>query len=77
MSKGEIMNKKYGELIRQARIKQGMTQKRLAQKCGISNSFLCEIEKGKAQGSLTTFMRLISALDIDGIDVFFKKGLRI
>lgn len=77
MSKGETMNIKYGELIRQTRIKQGMTQKKLAQKCGISNSFLCEIEKGKAQGSLTTFIRLINALEIDGRDIFFKNKLRI
>ena len=47
----------------------------MTQKIGSNVAFQthsCEIEKGKTQGSLTTFIRLINALEIDGRDIFLK-----
>jgi transcriptional regulator with XRE-family HTH domain len=46
------------------RKKKGYTQKTLAEKTGISRSYLCEIEHGYKQPTLQTLNKLATALDI-------------
>ncbi len=50
--------------LKRIRKKKGMSQEVLAQRAGISRSFLCEIERGRKSPSLATLERLAAALDI-------------
>lgn len=46
-----------------------MTQKKLAEKAGVSSAHLSEIIKGKKAGSLKTLQALVAALDITMDDI--------
>ena len=52
--------------LRQAR---GFTQKTLADKLGMSLTYLCNLENGKANVSLSTLRRLAKALKVKVIDL--------
>lgn len=52
-----------GKRVRQLRLRRNLTQEQLAERAGISTSFLGHIERGSRKLSLETFYRLIRALD--------------
>ena len=52
-----------GRRVREARGHQGLTQKQLASKAGLSLRFLSQLEKGEGNISLTRFAELAHALD--------------
>lgn len=56
---------KLGMRIRQVRKAKGWSQNRMAEKCGISMSFLGHIERGSRIMSLETFVSICQALDTD------------
>jgi len=53
-----------GQRLRQARLDKGYTQQELAQKAGMGNVYLGEIERGVKMPSLNSFIKLIDALEI-------------
>lgn len=53
-----------GRKIREARQQRGYTQQVLAEKAGIGEMYVSEIERGVKMPSLNLFVRIISALDI-------------
>jgi XRE family transcriptional regulator, aerobic/anaerobic benzoate catabolism transcriptional regulator len=53
---------KLGEEVRKLRQRRGITLKRLAQLSGLSDRFLIEVEKGKANPSITSLVNLADAL---------------
>lgn len=55
---------KLGVRIRQQRVLAKMTQERLAEKAGISLSFLGHIERGSRKASLETIVNICNALKI-------------
>ena len=55
---------KLGERIRQQRILAKMTQEKLAEKAGISISFLGHIERGNRKASLETIVSICNALKV-------------
>lgn len=57
--------------LRQVRRSKEMTQAQLAAKCGVSKTFICEIEKGKVNPSLTVARDLAKALNLT-IDEAFQ-----
>jgi transcriptional regulator with XRE-family HTH domain len=57
-----------GEVIKSERVKLKMSQLQLAEKSDISNSFLCDIEKGRATPSVSTLVKISSALGIKDIN---------
>lgn len=59
----EMDYKKIGMRIRQVRKAKGWSQDELANKCGISMSFLGHIERGTRIMSLETFGAICGALD--------------
>lgn len=59
-----------GEQIRQKRQEQHLSQKQLAEKAGISASYLCDIEKGRGDGSIKALSALAGALDIKLQEIF-------
>lgn len=55
-----------GEAIRKVRKSRGWQQKGLAEKSGISNTYLCDIEKNRTTPSLKTIRSVGNAL-LDGV----------
>ena len=56
--------------IKEKRERLGISQKELAEKVGISQSFLCDIEQGRSNPSIDTAVKLAEALNIYDIKFF-------
>jgi DNA-binding XRE family transcriptional regulator len=50
---------RLGVLLEQARLKLGMTQEQLAQKCGTNKSYISRIENNASDIRLSTLMKII------------------
>jgi len=55
---------RFGGVVREARIQQGWSQERLAEKARLDRSYLGEVERGRAAASLIIAQRLATALNI-------------
>ena len=64
MKGGESLN------IRERREQLGISQKELAEKCGITQSHLCDIEQGRNKPSLPVAVKIAQVLDVDDIKFF-------
>ena len=56
--------------IKEKREQLGISQKALAEKVGISQSFLCDIEQGRCKPSIDTAIKLAKALKVRDIKFF-------
>ena len=56
--------------IKERREQLGISQKQLAEKADISQSFLCDIEQGRSKPSIDTALKIADALDISDIKFF-------
>ena len=56
--------------IKERREELDLSQKDLAEKAGISQSFLCDIEQGRSKPSIDTALKIAEALNIDDIKFF-------
>lgn len=56
--------------IKARREQLGISQKELAERAKISQSFLCDIEQGRCKPSIDTAVRLAEVLDITDIKFF-------
>jgi transcriptional regulator with XRE-family HTH domain len=56
--------------IKERREELGLTQKELAEKAGITQSFLCDIEQGRSKPSIDTAVKIADALNISDIKFF-------
>ena len=56
--------------IKERREELGLTQKELAEKAGITQSFLCDIEQGRSKPSIDTAIKIADALNISDIKFF-------
>ena len=56
--------------IKEKRERLGISQKELAEKVGISQSFLCDIEQGRSKPSIDTALKIAEALGIEDIKFF-------
>ena len=54
-----------GKKIKEERLKLGLTQKEVAERSGISTSYICDIEVGRTNPSLKTLEKISRALEID------------
>ncbi len=61
--------RKIGARIRQARKEKGYSQERLAELCGISDTYLGRLERGEKQPSLDTLVRLTECLGVSLTDL--------
>lgn len=57
--------KKIGSIIREARVNNNQTQQSLADECGISRTYLADIESGRNLGGLQVTARLFGVLGLD------------
>ncbi len=55
--------------LKQIREQKGLTQRALAAKAKMSVTYLCNVENGKADPSLSTLKRLAKALKIRVVDL--------
>lgn len=53
-----------GEQIRFKRNEQHLSQKQLAEKAGISATYLCDIEKGRCDGSIKALQSISNSLGV-------------
>ena len=53
--------------VKERREQLGMSQKELAEKAKISQSFLCDIEQGRCKPSIDTAVKLAQVLDVHDI----------
>ena len=56
--------------IKEKREQLGISQKELAEKVGISQSFLCDIEQGRSKPRIDTALKIAEVLDIKDIKFF-------
>ena len=68
----EDLKVSIGKMIREARKEQGLTQKELGQKMGLTESTVTKYEKGKQNLSLDTVQTIANALGIK-LEINFKK----
>lgn len=54
-----------------AREKQGLTQKQIAEKLGISESYYCQLENGKRRMSLPVALQIAAILKTTPNDIFW------
>lgn len=57
--------KVLGELLRQKRKAQHLTQGQVAEYCGVSVKFISEVERGKKTAEIGKVLYLLSTLGID------------
>lgn len=57
-------SKRLGKRIREARVQKQYTQQKLAEKAGIGQMYLGEIERGTKMPSLKLFVNLVEALEV-------------
>ena len=56
--------------IREKREELGLSQKELAEKSGITQSFLCDIEQGSSKPSIDVAIKLAKVLKVKDIKFF-------
>ena len=56
--------------VKERREELGMSQKDLAEKVGISQSFLCDIEQGRSKPSIDTALKIAEVLNISDVKFF-------
>lgn len=61
-----------GQVLKIERIKKGISQKALAKKIGMSNTYLSEIEGAKQDPSMKMLHKIASAIDVKMEDVIAK-----
>ena len=59
-----------GENIRRIRTDKNMSQVQLACKLIVSNTFVCDIEKGRATPSMKTLKNIASVLEVEMKELF-------
>lgn len=58
--------------VRSLRRERGLTQQELGRRCGLSRSFLSQVENGNRVPSLTSLTRISAALGIMPVDVLIR-----
>jgi transcriptional regulator with XRE-family HTH domain len=66
------MSMHIGKIIKEVRLEKALTQTELAQKSGISNAYLSQIESEKQEPSLDTLEKISEVLDTPVYILFFK-----
>ncbi len=56
---------KLGESVRCCRLRNGLTVRQLADKAAVSEELLYLVEEGDREPSLSAFVRIVHALDVD------------
>jgi transcriptional regulator with XRE-family HTH domain len=60
----------FGDAVRSARNKRGLSQESLALECGLDRTYISGIERGMRNPSLTNIFKLAAALEISPSELF-------
>ena len=71
MNKKQVLEE-VGHNIQVARMKKGLTQEQLAEKCNVSTQYIGSIERGKTPGSMLLIIDICNVLDIS-LNYIFNK----
>ncbi|PTU30095.1 transcriptional regulator [Stenotrophobium rhamnosiphilum] len=63
-SKVSLLEKRFGQVVREEREKKGWSQELLAEAANLNRSYLGEIERGLVTPSLVTISKLAAGLDV-------------
>lgn len=63
-----MLNVRLGMWVRNARLKQGLTQKEASRKIHVSQAYLCQVEKGDKNITLKKFSDIMRNLEGNTID---------
>ena len=74
VSDSMVLYRMLGKRVRQLRLQKKMTQEQLAERAGISTSFLGHIERGSRKLSLDSFCRIARALGCTANDLLPMEG---
>jgi transcriptional regulator with XRE-family HTH domain len=67
----------FGVVVRELRIKAGLTQEQLGFEAGIRRTFVSVLELGHQQPTLTTIFKLAPALGVSAADLIERVEKRI
>lgn len=59
-----------GNNIQLARLKKGLTQEKLSEKCNVSSQYISAIESGRTSGSLSLMIEICNILDVSPNNIF-------
>ncbi len=68
----QIIAIEIGGLIRQLRIKKGLSQEELAHQCDLHRTYIGSIERGEKVVTILTLEKIANALDISLSELFLK-----
>ena len=74
MTKSKDPVKIFGERVRSARYKMGISQELLADRSGLHRTYIGTIERGERNPALRNILRIADALNVDPSDL--THGLR-
>ena len=67
---GEELTRKFGELVRQLRLEQELSQERLAELCGMHRNYLGAVERAERTPSIVAADRIARALGTTLAEMF-------
>ncbi len=70
MRKELMITEKVGQRIRELRLKQNLSQEKLALKAGIDRTYLAGVESGKRNATITSIEKIVTALGVELKDFF-------
>lgn len=64
-----------GDLLKENRVKNNLTQKELAEKTGLERSYISKIEKGQTDMQISNFFKILAGLNLSTLDLnlFFSR----
>ena len=64
----------FGDRVRTARLKRGLSQEKLALECGLDRTYISGIERGKRNVSLVNIHRLAGSLGVSAANLLQEGG---
>ena len=59
-----------GRNVRRIRLEQGLTQEQLAERCGHSQQYVSELERGEQNATLISIAEISQALKVSHLELF-------
>ena len=58
-----------GDMLKENRVKDNLTQKELAEKTGLERSYISKIEKGQTDTQISNFFKILAGLNLSTLDL--------
>ena len=71
-----MVQRVFGNTIRQFRVGRGMSQEQLALSIGMDRTYYASVESGKRNISIQNIAKIAKGLDVDISDIFLKMEQR-